>query len=551
MDNVTQKSQPEFDGLVIDFGRLLNALIANIWKIGIVTILCGMLAMLGSTLLLTPMYRSSVTFYVNNRYMMENSNNNNSNSNELGLSSGDITTSKNLVNTYIVVLKTKDTLLDVIDYADLHRSYGELSGMISASAVNNTEVFRVNISSEDPEEALTIANAIAHVVPVRISSIIKGSSAEVVDHPTKPSSPYSPNHTKNTLLGLLIGLATSVIVVVLVEVFDITIRNEEDVKNCCNYPVLATVPDMVNVSGRGYYNKYYYKHYYRRKSNYYGSKVHNEDAAGETTHTIIGSNIGFTASEAYKLLRTKLQYSFADDQKSHVIAVSSAIAGEGKSLSSVNLAYNLAQLNKRVLLIDCDMRRPSLAKKLSLAKYPGLSEYLTGLMGMSELIQEFSDDPEQVPLYVITAGNTPPNPVELMNSERMNRAITALRERFDYIILDMPPVGDVSDALVSTKIADGILLIVRQNFGTRIALQEAIQQFEFVNARILGLVFNCVNSKTGRYQSKRYGKYYGYRYGYRRGYKYAYQHTYAEDTPSAVLPVEEKKSKRVHKKTKS
>lgn len=543
MDNSTQNVQPQSDGLVIDFGRLLNALISNVWRIGIVVLLCGMLAMLGSTLLLTPMYSASVSFYVNNKYDVGN----NSNNQNTSLSSGDIVTSKNLVNTYIVVLKTRDTLLDVIDYADLDRSYSELSGMISAASVDGTEIFRVTVSSEDPKEAEVIANAIAHVVPDRIGSIIKGSSAEVVDHAVVPNSPYSPNHTKNTLLGLLIGFVASALVVILIEIFDVTIRNEDDIKNYCRYPVLASVPDMLNVSEKGYYNKYYYKNYYHKRS-YYGPKGHNEGAATETAINLIGDNIGFTASESYKLLRTKLQYSFADDQKCHVIAVSSSIAGEGKSLSSINLAYNLAQLNKNVLLIDCDMRRPSLAKKMSLTKFPGLSEYLTGLINMSELFQEYSNGPEQVPIYVITAGNTPPNPVELMNSEKMARTIAALRERFDYIILDMPPVGDVSDALVSTQIADGILLIVRQNFGTRIALQDAIQQFEFVNARILGLVFNCVNNKTGRYQSKKYGRYYSYRYGYRRGYRYAYHHTYAEDVPAVGQPAENSKKKKSQKK---
>jgi capsular exopolysaccharide synthesis family protein len=186
------------------------------------------------------------------------------------------------------------------------------------------------------------------------------------------------------------------------------------------------------------------------------------------------------------------------------------MAGEGKSLSSVNLAYALAQLDKRVLLIDCDLRRPSLAAKLPIKKVPGLSNYLTRQVGMDEILQTYTGEGEECSFNVIAAGRNPPNPIELLNSNRMQKALDQLRESYDYIILDLPPVGEVSDALVVSKLVDGVLLVVRQNYCNRNLLSAAVKQFTFVETRILGVVMNCAEEDNGAY-----GKYYR---GYRRSY---------------------------------
>jgi len=158
----------------------------------------------------------------------------------------------------------------------------------------------------------------------------------------------------------------------------------------------------------------------------------------------------------------------------------------------------LAQLDKRVLLIDCDMRRPTLAEKLAMNKYPGLSEHLTGFLALDKVIQTRTINATETSFSVITAGNRPPNPVELINSTKMSATMQTLRERYDYIILDMPPVGEVSDALSSSKLADGVLFVIRQNYGNRLAVTDAIQQFEFVDAKILGVLFNCVLDHVNR-----------------------------------------------------
>lgn len=486
MDNNTQNTAQETDDFLLDIRRLIQCLLNKAWQIGLVTFICGVIAFVGSVMLITPKYQASALFYVNNSSVSFGDA-------SLSISNGDITTSKNLVNSYIVILRSRATLLDVIDYADSNRSYNQLKGMISASSVDGTEVFQVTVTSEDPREAEKLANAIAHVMPDRIASIVEGSSAKVVDLAVLPSTPSSPNNMRNMFLGLLVGFAISAGFVILVEFIDVTIKDEDDVAKCCSYPILATVPNLSR-SKYGYrYRSRYYSRYSYRKNVKRVAKPRTEKPLGAMSF-----ELDFPTTEAYKLLRTKLQYSFADEQCCRVFAVSSAMAGEGKSVSAVRLAATLAQLDKRVLLIDCDMRRPTLAEKLAMNKYPGLSEHLTGFLPLDKVIQTRTINATETSFSVITAGNRPPNPVELINSTKMSATVQTLRERYDYIILDMPPVGEVSDALSSSKLADGVLFVIRQNYGNRLAVTDAIQQFEFVDAKILGVLFNCVLDHVNR-----------------------------------------------------
>ncbi|MBQ6718947.1 MAG: polysaccharide biosynthesis tyrosine autokinase [Oscillospiraceae bacterium] len=472
----------------IDLQQVFAALISKAWLIGLVSVVCAVVTFLGTLFFITPQYRSAAMFYVNNNSM------------SLGdvassITSSDVSASRSLVKSYIVILNTRETLNDVIDYAELNRTYQEVKSMISAEAVDATEIFQVVVTSPDANEAEAIANGIAYILPKRITSIMDGTSAKVVEAAVVPSKPSSPSYTKNTMVGLLLGLLLSSAAVILWTVMDTTIRKEDDVTQNCKYPVLAAVPDM-EAQGKGHSNY----SYDRDKKN----------AALQTgkKHTMIGKDMSFAAAEAYKLLRTKLQFAFADENDSHVIGISSSLSGEGKSLSAVNLAYSLSQLGKCVVLIDCDMRRPTLAEKLKIQKKPGLSNFLTGQCGVEEMIQYCNIPGDEKAFRVITAGPNPPNPIELLSSDRMNKFLIGLRKICDYVILDLPPVGEVSDALAAAGNTDGMLLVVRQNQCEKNILADTVRQFEFVDAKILGVVYNCAEEGGGKYGKGYYRKYY-------------------------------------------
>ena len=499
---MNNKSREKYDDILeIDLKRIWQAIWRRIWFVGIAAVLGAAIALAYTTYLVTPLYKSSTMFYVNNSALSFDGA-------EVDITTGDINASKSLVETYIVILNSRSCLNDVIDYADVNYTPEQLKNKLSAKAVNATEVFEVVITGPDPAEAEKIANAIAYILPNKISDIIEGTSAKVVDYAIVATSPSSPNKTSNTMIGFLAGLVLSVGFIIVLELLDNTIRSEDNVTQITSHPILAAVPDMAMHSKGGYYTK---------SEKVSKKKKRILDATDNSSETVlVGDGISFAATEAYKLLRTKLQFSFADEKNCHVIGVSSALAGEGKSLSSVNLGYSLAQLGKKVLLIDCDMRRPSLASKLNVARTPGLSNCLAGHIPVEDIIQTCSSDFQSAPFQVISAGRVPPNPIELLSSAKMKELLDFLKQHYDYIVLDLPPVGEVSDAIVAAKLVDGILMVVCQNYCSRGAFAHAVEQFEFVNARILGIVMNRI-SESGKgyykYGKRYYRKYYNH-YGY-------------------------------------
>ena len=502
-----EKMKNKGDFAEVNLKRLVDALLGKVWLIVLAAVAGAALVLAVTYFLITPKYESSAMFYVNNNSISVGEA-------TLSIDSSDITASKSLVNTYIVILKTRETLNDVIDYAGVNRRYSEVEDMIRAEAVDDTEVFQVVVTTENPEEANVIANAIAYILPKRISSIVEGTSAKVVEAAVVAAKPSSPSYTMNTLIGFLLGFVFAVGVIVMQEILDVTIRKDEDLTMVCKYPILAPVPDM-NAPSKG--NSSYYGYGAKRSKNKKGSNA--SVKSGTQPRSIVGGNLSFAASEAYKLLRTKLQFSFADDNNCRVIGISSALSGEGKSLTAVNLAFTLSQLDKKVLLVDCDMRRPTLAEKLGIMKAPGLSNYLTRQSHLEDVVQMCGLKGNENAFYVISAGQNPPNPIELLSSERMKMALASARQNYDYVILDLPPVGEVSDAMAVAKDTDGILLVVRQNYCDRISLSEAVHQFDFIQSKILGVVFNCANEHNGNYGKGYYKRYY-------RRYYHRYYHRY-------------------------
>lgn len=229
----------------------------------------------------------------------------------------------------------------------------------------------------------------------------------------------------------------------------------------------------------------------------------------------IGENLSFGAAETYKLLRTNIQFALPDEQKCRIVGITSSCSGEGKSTTAVNLSYMLAQDGERVLLMEADMRLPALAKRLDLQFAPGLSNVLAGLLKTSDAIQKSGLHKN---LDFISAGGFPPNPSELLGAKQMKTLIEALSSSYDFIIMDLPPVTEVVDAVVASKLTDGMVVVVRQNYANRRALAETMQQLKYAEAKVLGFVMTFSGFQTkGKYRT------------YREGYGYGYDQTKVEE----------------------
>ena len=236
-------------------------------------------------------------------------------------------------------------------------------------------------------------------------------------------------------------------------------------------------------------------------------------AADRERREIMFDNLSFAAAEAYKLLRTNLLFS-TPEKPCRIVGVTSSMRGEGKSTTSANIAYTIAQSGKRVLLIDADMRLPTAHTKIGVKAAPGLSNLLAGLSREKNAVQV---SPYYENWYILAAGDIPPNPSELLGSQRMEALLNSLSEIFDYIIIDLPPVDIVADALVISPWTDGLIVVVRQNYTSRRALDECMYQIRKIGAKFLGFVMTDVSMEKSGYG--KYGKYkqYGYEYGSAEG----------------------------------
>lgn len=220
-------------------------------------------------------------------------------------------------------------------------------------------------------------------------------------------------------------------------------------------------------------------------------------------------NLEFTATEQYKLMRANLDFTLPVGEKCPILGVTSSMRGEGKSTTSVNLAYVLAEKGSKVLLIDGDLRIPSIAKKMDIKGSPGLTDLLMGKISkMDEFKSELLDN-----WYILPSGDIPPNPSELLGSSRMSSVLKELREQFDYIIIDLPPVNIVSDALSISSHISGMIVVIREDYTEKKELERCFRQLKLSNVNVLGCVMNGAKiggGSYGKYKRYRYYKYYKY-----------------------------------------
>lgn len=229
-----------------------------------------------------------------------------------------------------------------------------------------------------------------------------------------------------------------------------------------------------------------------------------KDEIQKTLH----KNLGFTAIEQYKLIRANLDFVIPETEKCPVIGVTSSMPCEGKSTTAINLSYVLAEKGHKVLLIDADMRISSIGKKLDIEVVPGLSDLLrTTGAPLPEFKPYLLDN-----WYVLPMGDIPPNPSELLGSSRMEKLLNQLRDMFDYIIIDLPPVNIVSDAVSISKFLSGMIVVVREERTQKRELERCVRQLRLSNVNILGFILLGAVSGSRTYGSK--NKYYQ---GYTKG----------------------------------
>jgi capsular exopolysaccharide synthesis family protein len=321
---------------------------------------------------------------------------------------------------------------------------------------------------------------LARLREAAVDAGLDSADISIVDLASLPMSPSSTSPIKMGEIGLIFGLFSGLALSLLLEKMDTRMRDSKQIQELLGIPAIAVIPQT-------------------------SWKV-KEPAAEMPPGPELLWDLRSPFAEAIRVFRTSIQLS-STSRESRVIAVTSCQPGEGKSTLSMNLAAALAQGGKKVILVDTDMRRPSVYWRLGLSDKKGLSEFLTGLESLSEVTQKHKT---LTTLDAITSGMCPPLPADLLASDQMKQFVQHLREEYDYVIFDTPPVLSVTDPLIVATLADGLVLVIRQGYCTRAMLLRATEVFRDVEVKVYGFVLNGVDASLPEYYG--YLGYYSYDY---------------------------------------
>ena len=370
----------------------------------------------------------------------------------------DLTLNQNLVSTYSEIIKSKRVLRQVIKELNLDLSVGQLSGMVSVGSVADTEIISITVSSDDKYEASEIANEIAKIFTNEIVELYKIENINVVDRAEVAKSAYNINLKKDIVIYILLGIATGYLIIIAGFYFDTTLKSVEEVEEKLKLPLIGTIP----LIGK------------KKKTN---------------TELVVHENSKSIISEGIKTLRTNLQFSSVDKKLKSVL-VASSIPGEGKSFISANLAIAFAQTGKKVLIVDCDMRKGRQHYIFNVKNELGLSDLL--ISDNIESCKNFFHKTKVDNLFLLTMGTIPPNPTELLGSEKNKKLVELFSKHFDIVIYDGVPINGLSDSLVMSKIVDKVLIVAELKQTPYELINNTKKSLEKVNADIAGVIINKI-----------------------------------------------------------
>ncbi len=339
------------------------------------------------------------------------------------------------------------------------------------------------------------------------------NNMRVIEPAEVPGSPIGPMRFRTILIGFLVSLVAGMGLAFFLEYLDNTVKSVEDLGRLTQLPILAVIPSISTLTQRSLAAKKVGKHQLTDAS---GSLAQNgAKETGQLTKMVTLDKLS-SVIEAYRMLRTSVLLSAAGNPPK-VILFTSGQPGEGKTTTAINTAISLSQLGSSVLLIDADLRRPTVHRVFKLNHSQGLSTYLSRQVEIDGLIQKL-----WVPnLSVLPCGPIPPNPAELISSERMKEALRILSEKYDHILIDSPPLINVTDPVILSTVVDGVILVVQAGRSTRDVVRRARHELSSVGAKIFGVVLNNLDIKREGYGN--YLSTYG-NYGYGEGREEAGRH---------------------------
>jgi capsular exopolysaccharide synthesis family protein len=390
------------------------------------------------------------------------------------------------VASYTSLVATERVLDPVVEDLGLDMTAAQLRERVAAESPANTVLIQVSAIHEEPVLAAKISDAVAESLAREVAELEtpEGTESspvrlEVVRSAAVPTAPSAPNLRLNVAVALLTGLMLGAGLAALRQALDTRVRSEEDIAALTDTAIIGHIT---------------------------------MDDTARDHPLVVQSSPRHARSEAFRRLRTNLQFLDLDGGPQAIVVVSS-VPNEGKSTTAINLAITLADADARVLLVDADLRRPSVASYLGIEGSVGLTTVLIHRAELRDVIQPWGS----AGLFVLPSGAVPPNPAELVGSRTMAKLIEEVREQFDYVIIDTPPLLPVTDAALIAKMTNGALMVTGAGLVRRDQFLQSLSNLSSVSARVLGVVLNRVSKDAG-----------GHDYGY-----YTYE---PQDEPAGVAP---------------
>jgi capsular exopolysaccharide synthesis family protein len=368
------------------------------------------------------------------------------------------------VKSYVKTVTAPVVLGPALESLGLNMTTGQLAQKVRASADSNTVLITISVDDGSPVQAAALAQAVGNSLVHAIDTLEKPKSGgtspvslSIITPAEAPAAPSAPNTRTNLLIGLFVGLLAAVGAAVLRTTLDNRIRGEADLRRVTSVPIL-------------------------------GGIAFDQEAVKKPL--ITQSPHQSPRSESFRQLRTNLQFANVAGH-ARTVLMTSSLPGEGKSTTAINLALSLAQAGHSVCLIDADLRRPMVDDYLGLERNAGLTTALLGTSDVNDLLQPWGGDD----LYVLTSGQIPPNPSELLGSAEMKNLIVRLEEAFDTVIIDAPPLLPVTDAAVLSQHVGGVVVVVGSHKLQQKELEKSLSALDLVGASVLGVVLNQLPTK--------------------------------------------------------
>lgn len=405
--------------------------------------------------MLVPKYRSSATLLLTQTEQK---------SDDEAITQSDVNLNNNLLTTYSEIIKSKTVLRTVIENLELNIEEDKLYKEVAVNTKSNSQTLEIVVYNEDAELAQDIANEISEVFSEKVNQLYKINNVEIIDEAFMEEEPYNVNHTKDIVISIILGIVISMMISLLIYFIDTTVKDEKDIEEFVKLPVLINLPLSKN-----------------------------KNKQKKATDLISFSDPKSMISESFRTLRTNLIFA-QDENLLQNILITSCNPSEGKTYTSSNLAITFAKANKKVIIVDADMRKGRLHNVFSEKNENGLSNYLKYLAGGKEndirRVSQYIKTTRVPNLHIMTSGDRPLNPSELISSPNMLEIIKTLDKIYDVVIIDGTPSAIVSDSIAISKYIKTILVVAEYKRTKIEILKRLKKQIENVNAKITGVILN-------------------------------------------------------------